>query len=75
MKVDVIELMEKYRVNNRYSQDGMADLLGTSQPTYNRMRRGDYKIPHKLYPAIAKQLGLRLRDILPPEFREEDNDA
>jgi len=37
MRVDVIELMKKYRVMNRYPQDGMVDLIGTSQPTHNRI--------------------------------------
>lgn len=71
MAVNLIELLEKYRVEHRYPQSEMAELLGVSQPSFCRWRCGKGQIPYKLYPAIAKLLGKRLKDIIPPEFQEE----
>ncbi|MBU1821392.1 MAG: helix-turn-helix domain-containing protein [Bacteroidetes bacterium] len=68
MSFDVVELIEKYRVEKRYSQVEMADLLGVSQSTYCRWRSGKSLIKYKHYPAIAQLLGLSAKDILPPAF-------
>ena len=72
MAVNLIELLEKYRVEHRYSQVELAELIGTSQPSYCRWLCGKGQIPYKQYPVIAKLLGRRLKDILPSEFQEED---
>lgn len=74
MKVDVIELMEKYRVERKLSQTEMAELVGTSQPTYCRWRSGRAAIAAKYYKIIAKLFNLRLGDILPSELRDEDDE-
>lgn len=70
MAVNAIDLLEKYRVENRYSQSEMADLVGTSQPTYCRWLSGRAVVKAKFYKTIARVCGLPLREVLPPELRD-----
>ena len=70
MKVDAVEIMEKHRIEHRYSQDEMAHLLGTTQPTYNNWVNRQREIKIKYLPAIARRCGVSIRDLLPPEFGE-----
>ena len=69
MKAPLIDLLEQYRKEKRYSQTEMAQLLGVSQPTYCRWRSGKYPIEYQRYPLIAQLLGLSAKDMLPPDFK------
>ena len=71
-KEDLMTMLEKYRAEHRFSQEEMAHLIGTSQPTYCRWI-GNGNIAQKCYHAIAKLFGLPLRDIWPIETYEEED--
>ena len=68
MAICVIDLMEKYRKQERYSQLDMATFLNVSQPTYNNWINRKNKIDLKHYPEIARLCKVPLREIMPAGF-------
>jgi transcriptional regulator with XRE-family HTH domain len=69
MNPPLIDLLEQYRKEKRYSQAEMAELLGVSQPTYCRWISGQHPIEYQRFPSVARLLGLSAKDILPPDFK------
>ncbi len=66
----VIDLLLKYKDENRFPQEVMADRLGISQPTFSCWISGKNKkgVPLEHYPAIARLLGLPLKEIWPMDM-------
>lgn len=68
MAICIIDLMERHRKQQRFSQFEMASFLNVSQPTYNNWINRKNRVDLKHYPAISRLCQVPLREIMPAEF-------
>jgi transcriptional regulator with XRE-family HTH domain len=67
--------LRTWRSANNLTQERVADLLGVSQPTYNKWESGKSEVPFKYYATIAKVIEVKLSELVPDGVIAEVKDA
>lgn len=69
--MNVKEYLYKFRTENHFTQECMAQMVGVSQTTYSNWETGKGEPNIKKLPKISKLVGLSLVDLIPSDLQIE----